>query len=412
MTRGFKDKVVVITKASERRSGILGGARPTSEDDTATTFELFFDLVYVFAMTEVTGYMVHAHDALGVLQGLLVLALLWWTWCAYAWLGNQARADTGIVRGAMAVAMAALFVVALTIPEAWHDAEGGLYGPLVLVVAYLIVRCVHLSVYAVAARGDPGLRRQLAISWGPTVAGAVLLVTGVLLGGQLQTLFFAGALLVDWGGIYLTSREGNWRIHSTPHWNERHGLFIILAIGESVVAIGVGAAGQPISTPLLAAGVLGIVAALCLWWLYFDVVSRTAEHQLRDAQGQARVRMALEAYTYGHFPIVAGIIVGAVGVEGVLAHAGDGEPLGLFYAAALYGGFALYLAGHLLFKQRMYAALSVGRLVTVGVLLLALPVAAFLPPLLGLAGLVLVLGVLIGLETRRYAALRAGVRPG
>ena len=412
MTRGCKEKVVVIAEASERSSGILGGARPTSEDDTATTFELFFDLVYVFAMTQVTGYMVHAHDALGVLQGLLVLALLWWTWCAYAWLGNQARADTGVVRAAMAVAMAALFVVALTIPEAWDDAEGGLYGPLVLVVAYLIVRCVHLTVYALAARGDPGLRRQLAISWVPTLAGGVLLVAGVLLGGQLQTAFFAGALVVDWGGIYLTSREGNWRIHSAPHWTERHGLFIILALGESVVAIGVGAAGQPISAPLLAAGVLGIVAALCLWWLYFDVVSRAAEHRLRDAQGQARVRMAIEAYTYGHFPIVAGIIVGAVGVEGVLAHAGDGEPLGLFYAVALYGGFALYLAGHLLFKQRMYAALSLPRLVTVGVLLLALPAAAFLPPLVGLAGLVLLLGVLIGVETRRYAALRAGVRPG
>jgi low temperature requirement protein LtrA len=404
--------VVVITEASERRSGILGGARPTGEDDTATTFELFFDLVYVFAMTQVTGYMVHAHDALGVLQGMILLALLWWTWCAYAWLGNQARADTGIVRAAMAVAMAALFVVALTIPEAWHDAEGGLYGPLVLVVAYLIVRCVHLTVYALTARGDPELRRQLAISWGPTVAGAVLLVAGVLLGGQLQTLFFAGALVVDWGGIYFTSRGGNWRIHSAAHWTERHGLFVILAIGESVVAIGVGAAGQPISAPLLAAGVLGVVAALCLWWLYFDMVSGAAEHRLREEQGQARVRMAIEAYTYGHFPIVAGIVVGAVGVEGVLAHAGEGKPLGLFYAAALYAGFALYLAGHLLFKQRMYAALSVPRLVTVGVLLLVLPAAAFLPPLVGLAALVLLLGALIGVETSRYAALGAGVRRG
>ena len=242
-------------------------------------------------------------------------------------------------------------------------------------------------------------------------ASTMFTFPSVLAGGQVQTLFFAGALVVDWGGIYLTSREGNWRIRSAPHWTERHGLFIILAIGESVVAIGVGAAGQPISAPLLAAAVLGIAAALCLWWLYFDLVSRAAEHRLRDAQGQARVRMALEAYTYGHFPIVAGIIIGAVGVEGVLAHAGDGEPLGLFYAAVLYGGFALYLAGHLLFKQRMYAALSVPRLVTVGVLLLALPAAAFLPPLIGLAGLVLLLGVLIGLETRRYAALRASVRP-
>src|ERR687894_2428998 len=169
MIQGIKDKLVAITGASKRRSGILDGARPTSEDDTATTFELFFDLVYVFAMTQVTGYIAHAHDALGILQGLLILALLWWTWCAYAWLGNQARADTGVVRGAMAVAMAALFVVALTIPEAWDDAEGGLDGPLVLVGAYLIVRCVHLSVYGVAARDDPGLRRQLTISWGPTL---------------------------------------------------------------------------------------------------------------------------------------------------------------------------------------------------------------------------------------------------
>ena len=399
----------IITQAGERRSAVLGGARPTDEGDTVTTFELFFDLVYVFAMTQVTGYMLHAHDALGVLQGLLVLAVLWWTWCAYAWLGNQARADTGIVRAAMAVAMAALFVVALTVPEAWHDAEGGLYGPLVLVGAYLIVRCVHLSVYALAARGDPGLRRQLAISWVPTLAGAALLIAGALVGGILQTVFFAGALAVDWGGIYITSRGGNWRIHSAPYWTERYGLFIILAIGESVVAIGVGAAGQPISTPLLVAGVLGIAAALCLWWLYFDVVSRAAEDRLRDAQGQVRVRMAIEAYTYGHFPIVAGIVVGAVGVEGVLAHAGDGKPLGLFYAAALYGGFALYLAGHLLFKQRVYATLSAPRLVAVCLLLLALPAAALLPPLVGLAGLVLLLLALIGVETTRYAAVRTRV---
>jgi low temperature requirement protein LtrA len=146
------------------------------------------------------------------------------------------------------------------------------------------------------------------------------------------------------------------------------------------------------------------------------VVSGAAEHRFRDARGQARVRMAIEAYTYGHFPIVAGIIVGAVGVEGVLAHAGDGEPLGLFYAATLYGGFALYLAGHVLFKQRIYATRSVPRsvprLVTLVVLLLAFPAAAALPPLVGLASLVLLLGVLIGVETRLYAALGAGVARG
>ena len=223
--------------------------------------------------------------------------------------GDQAaRVDEGVLRMGMAVAMAAIFVVALTIPEAWHDAPGGLDGPLVLVAA---------------------------------------------------------ALLVDWGGIWLTSRQGGWRVHSAGHWTERHGNFLILAIGESVVAIGTGAAQQPISAPLLLAAVLGVAAAVGLWWLYFDVASLAAEHRLAETQGQARARLALEAYTYGHFPIVAGIVLTALGVEGVLAHADAARPLGGFYAAALLGGAALYLAGELLFKQRMHRTLSLPRLVVV-----------------------------------------------
>jgi low temperature requirement protein LtrA len=389
---------------------LLGGLRPTSEDHRATPFELFFDLVYVFAMTQVTGYMAAEHSAQGVLQGLLLLALLWWTWGGYAWLGNQARADEGLLRAGMVVAMAALFVVALTIPEAWQDAPGGLNGPLVLVGAYLLVRCLHLTVYAVAATGDPGLRRQVAITWLPTLAGAVLLVAGVLLGGWIQTLLFAGALLVEGVGVWLTARHGNWRLQSVAHFTERHGLFIILAIGESVVAIGVGAAEQPISGPLLVAAVLGVAAAVCLWWLYFDVVSLAAEHRLLEARGQARVDLAVEAYSYGHFPLVAGIVLAALGVEGVLAHAAESEPLGAFYALPLFGGVAVYLAGQLLFKRRMHNTLSLPRLVATGVLLAAVPAAVLLPPLAGLAGLVLILAGLIVVETTRYAQIRRSLR--
>jgi low temperature requirement protein LtrA len=394
----------------KRPGSLLGGVRPTSEDHRATPFELLFDLVYVFALTQVTGYMAHAHSTQGVLQGLLLLALLWWTWSAYTWLGNQARADEGLLRAAMAVAMAGMFVVALTIPEAWDDAPGGLNGPLVLVGAFLLVRLLHLTVYAVAAAGDPGLRRQVAISWLPTLAGGALLVTGALVGGSAQTLLFAGALLVDWVPIYLTSRHGNWRIHSPAHWSERHGLFIILAIGESVVAIGVGAAQKPISAPLLIAAILGVAVAIGLWWLYFDVVSLAAEHRLAEAQGQARATLAVEAYTYGHFPLIAGIVLAALGVEGVVAHAGEGEPLGAFYALPLFGGVMLYLAGQLLFKRRVHGALSLPRLVTIGVLLAALPAAVALPPLAGLTGLVLILAGLIVVETTRYAQTRRNLR--
>jgi low temperature requirement protein LtrA len=388
----------------------LGGARPTSEDHRPTTFELFFDLVYVYAATQVTGYMAHEHSGHGVAQGLLLLALLWWTWSAYAWLGNQARVDEGVLRVGMAVAMAAIFVVALTIPEAWHDAPGGLDGPLVLVGAYLLVRCAHFMLYTVAATGDRELRHQLAISSAPLLASAALLVPGALLGGWPQTLLFAGALLVDWVGVYLTARQGSWRLRSAGYWTERHGLFIILALGESVVAIGAGAAQKPISAPLLLAAVLGVATAVGLWWLYFDVASLAAEHRLLEADGQSRARLALEAYTYGHFPIVAGIVLTALGVEGVLAHAEETKPLGGFYAAALFGGAALYLAGYLVFKQRMHGALGLPRLVTVGVLLAALPAAIVLPPLVGLAGLVLILTALVSFETTRYAQTRRSLR--
>ncbi len=211
-------------------------------------------------------------------------------------------------------------------------------------------------------------------------------------------------------GVYLTSRHGNWRLHSVAHLTERHGLFIILAIGESVVAIGVGAAEQPISAPLLVAAILGVGAAVCLWWLYFDVVSLAAEQRLLEARGQARVDLAVEAYTYGHFPLVAGIVLAALGVEGVLAHAGDREPLGAFYALPLVGGVVLYLAGQLLFKRRMHNVLSLPRLVTICVLVAALPAAVVLPPLVGLAGLVVVLAALIVVETTRYAQTRRSLR--
>jgi low temperature requirement protein LtrA len=384
--------------------------RPTTEDHSATDFELLFDLVYVFALTQVTGYVGHAHSAAGAVQGLLMLALLWWTWCAYSWLGNQARADEGVLRTGMAVAMAAVFVVALTVPEAWHDAEGGLDGPVVFVLGYLVVRSVHLAVYGVAARGDGALRHQIAISWFWLALGGALLLAGALIGGWAETALFAAALAVDWGGTYVTSREGNWRVHSATHWTERYGLFVILAIGESIVAIGVGAADQPIGVALLLAAVLGVAVSICLWWLYFDVVSVAAERRFHAATGAERVRMAIDAYTYGHFPIVAGIIVAAIGVEGVLAHAGDGAGLGAFYAVPLYGGTALYLAGQVVFKRRVLGAASRERPLAVAALLLALPLGIVLPPLAALGGILAILGALIAVESVRYADDRRGVR--
>lgn len=379
---------------------LRGKARPTGQDHRATPFELFFDLVYVFAITQITGYMARQRDAEGVLQGLMTLALLWGTWSGYTWLGNHSRADEGAPRAGMIVAMAAMFVLALAIPDAWSGGPGSL----VLVVAYLLVRWVHLAIYAVAARDDPGLRRQVAVTWAPLAVSAVLLVSGALLGDRAQTVLFALALVVDWVGIYVTTRHGHWRLRSPAHLTERHGLFMILAIGESIVAVGAGAAGQPLSAALLLAAIQGIAVAVALWWSYFDTVSQAAARRLR---GEGRLRLAVEAYTYGHFPIIAGIVLAALGIEGVVAHASDTDRLGVFSALALYGGGALYLLGHLLFRLRIHHVFSGAHLAATGALLMIAPVAAMLPPLAAPVGVLAVLTVVIVVEAWRNGQGRA-----
>jgi low temperature requirement protein LtrA len=390
----------------------VGLVRETDEGHRVTTFELFFDLVFVFAVTQVTAFMAEAQSGQGVLRGFLLLGLLWWLWSSYTWLGNQAHADEGATRVGMSVALAAVFVVALTIPEAWEDLPGGLDGPLVLVTMYAVARLVHLGIYSAAALAaeDAGLHHQVVLTFAPMLAGVALLYAGALSGGAAQTALFAAALAVDWAGTYVTSKGGDWRIHSAAHWSERHALFVILAIGESIVAIGAGAARLPISLPLLTGAVLGVAVSMCLWWLYFDVVSRAAEHQLANLRGQARVQLAIDAYTYLHYPLVGGIVLTALGVEEALAHAGHREGLGAFAAAALFGGLALYLAGHAGFKRRMHGALNGPRVVTTVALVACIPLAATLPPLVALALAVAVLGTLATVETARYAAVRDELR--
>ena len=382
---------------------------PVSEP-RVNTFELFFDLVYVFALTQVTAYMAHSHSATGVIQGLLLLALIWWSWSGYAWLGNQARCDTGIVRAGMTAAMAGVFIVALTIPEAWQDLPGGLNGPLVLAGAYLFVRCVHLVLYGMLADGDQALRHQVAISWPPVLAGGALLLVGAAVGGTTQTWLFAAAIAADWGPVYSASLRGSWRIHSAEYFSERYELFIIIAIGESLTALGLGAAQRPVSLSLLAAAVLGVAVAAGLWWLYFDVVTHIVRHRLHQTRGRMRLALASSAYGIGHFPIAAGIVLTALGIEGVVAHAGSTHGLGWFSATVLCTGIATYLAGMLLFGWIAVRVWGPFRMLALVLALAWCPAAAALPPLAALAGIVALLAFVAAAETWKYSEIRRKVR--
>jgi low temperature requirement protein LtrA len=403
-------------------SGRSGGSRrrisarivPTHDGHGVTTIELFFDLVFVFAITQVTAFMAHDLGWRGILRGLILLALLWFAWCSYAWLGNQAHADEGVVRAAVISAMAAMFLVALAIPEAWADEGGGISAPVVLASALAAVRLLHLAVYAAAALDDAGLRRQLLRTAIPVGTAVTLLVVGAVLGGPAQTLLWGAALLIDYTGVYLSGSD--WRLPSPGHFAERHGLIVIIALGESIIAVGVGVTDLPLTVPIAAAALLGLAVSVGLWWLYFDVVAPVAERELSRRDGDARVRLARDSYTYLHFPMVAGVIYLALGLKKVAEYVGDTEHHGLAYPLpttalwALYGGVAAYLLAHLGFRLRNIGSVNRPRAVTAVVVLAAPLAVGALPAIVALGVLAGLLVALIVYEVVRYAEARAAVR--
>ncbi|WP_446216027.1 low temperature requirement protein A [Micromonospora sp. IBHARD004] len=399
--------------------------RVMTEGATVTPLELFFDLVFVYALTQVTALMATDLTWRGLGRGMLVLALLWWCWCCYAWLGNTVRADEGVVRVALFAVMATMFVVAVTIPEAFVDLPGGLSGPAVFAACYLVVRVLHLVIYWHAARGDDGLRRQVLRAAPPMLGGATLLFAAALLPQQLsedpqrvgtiRTLLWVLALAIDYGGIMAIGARG-WRIFSAAHWTERHGLIIIVALGESLVAIGVGVTALPISWPIIVASAFGIAVAASLWWAYFDVVAIAAERVLHRAQGAERAALGRDSYTYLHLPMVAGIILLALGFKKVLSYVGDDshhrltDPLHGLGLLALYGGVILYLLGHLGFRLRNMGSVNWPRVAAAGLLVVLLPVADHLPALAALGLLALVCAGMVAAEVVLFGEARRALR--
>jgi low temperature requirement protein LtrA len=384
-------------------------------DARVTPIELFFDLVFVFALTQVTALMAHDLTGHGMARALLVLGLLWWSWVGYAWLGNVVRADEGMARMTLFAAMTAMFVLALTIPEAFDDLPGGLPGPVVLAVCYFTFRLLHLVLFWIVSKDDPGLRRQVIKFFPAMAAGTTLLLVASRFDGAAQTALWAVALLADYGGTFLGGTSG-WRIRSPGHFAERHGLILIVALGESIVAIGVGVAAEPVSWAIVLASALGLAISAALWWAYFDVVALVAERVLASTPEADRPRLARDSYSYLHLPMIVGVVLLALGLKKVLEYVADGEHhdltdsltgIGLY---ALYGGVALYLLGQVAFRLRNVHTVNVQRLAVALGLLALLPVAAAVPALAALGMLAAVTVGLIAYEAIRFADVRDRVR--
>jgi low temperature requirement protein LtrA len=370
------------------------------ERESVTPLELFFDLVFVLALTQCTALMAAEPTWGGLTKGLLVLGMLWWCWVGYSWLTSVVDPEEGAVRLAIFAAMAGLLVAALCVPDVFGDTG------LLFACAYGVVRAAHIALFLVASRDDPGLRRSITGLAGSTAIAAGLLVVASFTDGTAQVALWALALTLDMGGPLLIGQEG-WKLRP-GHFAERHGLIVIIALGESIVAIGVGA-GHSVDEGIVAAAVLGTVVAAALWWLYFDVVALVAARRLGNATpGREQNGIARDSFSLLHFPMVAGIVLLALGLKKTLGHVD--EPLKLVPAVALLGGTAVYLLAHVAFRWRNIHRLSVHRLLVALLLCALVPLAVELPSLAMLAILAAVLAALVAYETRRFAELRDRLR--
>lgn len=370
------------------------------EGDRVTTLELFFDLAFVFAFTQLSRLMAQDHDAVGILQALVILALLWWAWTSYGWLSNIAHADQGVVRVAMIIGMTAMFVAGLVVLEAYDDLPGGLFGPMVFVGAYLVARLTHAVVFVMLT--EPPFRRRTVITVALSVIpSGALLTAGALLGEPWQIWCTIAAVAIEPIVSWRTSVGVEWPVRSTAHFTERHGLIVILALGESILGIGTGVATEPISLAILVGVVLSVLICVGLWWAYFTRLARAAEHALTTLPPSQRGRAATGAYTYLHLLLVGGIVLAALGLEVAMAHIESAEAYGLFGAAALGGGVACYLAGAAFFARRLLGRWNSIRLVFATALLLLVPAISLVPPVIALASVAAVLIVLFVAERTR-----------
>jgi low temperature requirement protein LtrA len=310
-----------------------------------------------------------------------------------------------------------MFLVALTIPEAFEDAEGGLRAPLLFVGCYFTIRVLHLVAYASVARSasDADLLAVLRRVAPSMIAGTLLLTAAAFTSGWAQLALWALALLIDYGGVYLSGSSG-WRVPSPGHFAERHGLIMIIAMGESIVAIGVGVADLPMSWLVAATAVLGLTIVASIWWMYFDVAAIVAERRLTQLDGAERVAMARDSFTYLHLPMVGGVVLLALGLKKALlyvadtAHHSPTEALHGLPAWALTAGLASFLIAHSAFRRRNIGAWNRQRLAAAAVFLIATPGLERVPAAAAVGIVAASCVLLICYERLRFGAWRHEVR--
>ena len=386
---------------ADRTPGGRRLVRADPHDATVSPLELFFDLVFVFALTQVTAFLAADPTFAQLGRGLVLLAIIWWAWSGFTWLTSTVDPELVLPRLVMFAAMAAMLVLALATPGAFAG-DGVLWG-----LGYLAVRLLHAALFALAAQGDRALARAVLSLVASLIPGAGLIIlASAAFEGSTRDVLWIFAVVLDYGIVLGIGAEG-WHVHA-KHFAERFALVVIIALGESIVAVGVGAESVELDGVVVLAALLAVGIACALWWAYFDVVAVVAEQRFRAAVGGDQLRMARDSYALLHLPMISGIVLFALGVKKVLEHAGD--PLEDMPAVALCGGLALYLLAHVGFRLRNVGSVSRPRIIAAAACLALIPAATRLAGVGTLGILLAVWTALIGYEVVRYAEARARIR--
>ncbi len=367
---------------------------PPDDDVSVSTLELFFDLVFVFTITQLTAVLAHEMTVTGGFQVVLMLGVIWWMYAGYVWLTNAVRADRAERRALLLGGMGAFLILALAIPQGFGDG-GPAFG-----IAYLVVVLVHTALFARTTNADT-LRAVLGLVPFNLVTAALVLIGGIA-GGTAQYVLWSLAFVCEW----ITPRlmRGGFSI-SPAHFVERHGLVVLIAIGESIIAVGVGAGESPLDLELAALAILGLACSACLWWVYFGTGDdMRAEDALTATPPERRANVAVAAFGYWHLPILLGIVALAAAEKQVVAHPGDA--LETEQAITLGVAVALFMLGDVLFRRSLGLGRGPRRIVAAGLAVATIPL-GLVVAWLQLAALVVVIAGALASETRRTPSLNA-----
>jgi low temperature requirement protein LtrA len=375
-------------------------SRPfTSPHDQRATFvELFFDLVFVFGVTQIVGLLHHDLSPVGIGHGILVFWLVWWAWTQFTWALNAADTTHPLVELVTLAATGVAFFMSVAIPASFADRA------LWFAVPYVLVRALGLWIYALVARTSPEQRAAVRLFSIVSTGGLAAVIAGALAGPQAQPWLWGLAIFLDVVAALIGGQQKGWDIHA-EHFAERHGLIVIIALGESLIVAAAGLAEATFSADILAVALLGVLTSCALWWTYFPVAKPELEHALASVPADEQGALARDAFSLAHFPMLCGVVAYAVALEEAVAHPTDPLPAAGRIALAL--GPVLFVGGTALAMWRATCGRPLARVLIVGLtsaaVLLLESLAVSYALALTLAGVVLV----AVLDERRTSRMRA-----